>query len=359
MKKLLNSVFIGFLLLTSPLLARDINLAENPVTSRDIDPLQTYWGDIDQFLDRQSQAALDVVQKLLKQFPPSVDEPLERQAAMMLLDTVLHDEKAPHRQAVQEFFHDRMDLLVKELEKSAVTSGADVWKLYDHGFIVRTPSVTLLFDFTRAYSSRDDSFAIPDETASRILKQCDALFITHRHGDHADSWVAEEFLKMGKPVIAPENIFPESDFYKNITHLERSTIKNHSLSLSEKSSLKVTVFPGHQGQELFNNVYLVTTPEGFTVCHTGDQSNEEDFSWIDNIGAKHQVDVLFPNCWTTDMTRAAEGIAPKLLITGHENELGHSIDHREPNWLTYDRLQEVRTPYILMTWGEKYHFPAD
>ena len=277
----------------------------------------------------------------------------------MLLDTVIHDEKAPHRAPVQEFFHDRMKSLAENLEAAKVPSGADVWKLYDHGFIVRTSSTTLLFDFTRAYSSGDDSFAISDETASQILKQCDVLFITHRHGDHADPWVAEEFLRMGKPVIAPENVFPEKDFHKNITHLERSTDKLHSLSLSEKGSVKVTVFPGHQGSTLENNVYLVTVPEGFTVCHTGDQSNSDDFTWIDTIGKNYKVDLLFPNCWTTDIKRMAQGVAAKLLFTGHENELGHSIDHREPNWLTYDRLQKIATPYILMTWGEKYHCTMD
>ncbi len=359
MKKLINSVFISFLFLISPLQAQGFDSHENPVTSRNIDSEKTYWGDIDGFLDRQSQAALDVIGELLKRFPPSLDEPLERQAAMMLLDTVLHDEKAPHRAPVQEFFRQRMNLLVNELETEKVTSGADVWKLYDHGFIVRTPAVTLMFDFTRAYSAGDESFAIPDEIAARILKQCDVLFITHRHGDHADPWVAEEFLKTGKPVIAPNSVFPDGSFSENLTRLDRSVDIKHALTLSEEISVEVVVYPGHQGSELENNVYLVTTPEGFTVCHTGDQSNPDDFAWIDTIGKNFDVDLLFPNCWTPDIKRVVKGIAPKLLITGHENELGHSIDHREPNWLTYDRLQEVSTPYILMTWGEKYYFSCN
>lgn len=352
MKKLLT--FVAFMLLTSPLLAGNDNLPENPVTSRHIDPLKTYWADMDQFLNRQSQAALDIVQELLKQFPPSLDESLERQAAMVLLDTVLHDEKAPHRPAVREFFHDRMELLIRELKETKVDSGAVFWKLYDHGFIVRAPSTTLIFDFTRAYSADDKLFAIPDEMASRILEQCDILFITHRHGDHADPWVAQTFLSQGKPVVAPVSVFSEEEFQPQITRLERSAHKSHTLGLPGKVSVIVTVFPGHQGMELENNVYLVTTPEGFTLVHTGDQSNENDFSWIDGVAESHRVDVLFPNCWTTDIKRMAEGISPRLIITGHENELGHTIDHREPNWLTYDRLQEIQTPYILMTWGEKY-----
>ena len=105
-----------------------------------------------------------------------------------------------------------------------------------------------------------------------------------------------------------------------------------------------------------NNVTLVRSPEGLIFCHTGDQSNEDDFSWIDKVGDQYEVDVLIPNCWTTDISRAARGFDPELIITGHENELGHSIDHREPFWLTYDRLSRTSYPFLVMTWGESYHY---
>jgi hypothetical protein len=50
------------------------------------------------------------------------------------------------------------------------------------------------------------------------------------------------------------------------------------------------------------------------------------------------------------------GMKPQLVITGHENELGHTIDHREPYWLTYERIKPADRPGILMTWGESYHY---
>jgi hypothetical protein len=42
---------------------------------------------------------------------------------------------------------------------------------------------------------------------------------------------------------------------------------------------------------------LVFTPDGYNVCHTGDQSNRDDFSWIDEVAKKYSVDMLIPNCW--------------------------------------------------------------
>ena len=113
------------------------------------------------------------------------------------------------------------------------------------------------------------------------------------------------------------------------------------------------------------NVPLVVTPEGLTVAHFGDQSHPDDFAWIDDVGRHHRVDVVLPNCWTTDIVRTVAGFRPAVVITGHENEMGHTIDHREPYWLTYQRQtgsdrfggsKEVGydTPLILMTWGRAY-----
>ena len=93
-----------------------------------------------------------------------------------------------------------------------------------------------------------------------------------------------------------------------------------------------------------------------SFSQTGDQSNDGDFAWIDEVGAKHHVDVLMPNCWTNDIVRMVRGFDPELVMTGHENEMGHTIDHREPYWLTYQRLRRSTHPMVLMTWGESFHY---
>ena len=62
-----------------------------------------------------------------------------------------------------------------------------------------------------------------------------------------------------------------------------------------------------------------------------------------------------------------QAVCPELVITGHENEMGHAIDHREPYWLTYQRkvgsdrfggsrLIGYDVPLLVMTWGEAYHY---
>ena len=98
-------------------------------------------------------------------------------------------------------------------------------------------------------------------------------------------------------------------------------------------------------------------------AHTGDQSNTEDLNWIDTIGDRYKIDVIMINSWSYyPGMRLAKGFRPKLIIPGHENELNHTIDHREPYWLNYVRLGDNPSfPWVQMATGERFHYiiPAE
>jgi len=321
-----------------------------------------------QFMDNQALALLAQASEVLADNPPAWPEPPARKSALLLLDGVLHDVYAHHRYPVQEFFVTQMENAIKEIEKCEVSRGARIWKMYDHGFVVRTQSVTIGFDLIRGLSARAEGFLIDQKMMTRLIDECDVLFISHYHGDHAEEWVAQSFLDQGKPVVAPPQVWEGKLIHKSITHLERTPHIPQTLSLQEgKQHLKVIMYPGHQGEKIENNVPLLITPEGLSFSHLGDQSNSGDFAWIDEVGSHYEVDVILPNCWTTDIVRVTKGYKPALVITGHENEMGHTIDHREPYWLTYQRREgsdrfggssEIGydTPLVLMTWGESYHY---
>ncbi len=324
-----------------------------------------------QFMDNQAEALLGQANKVFSEYPPDWPEPPARRSALLLLDGVLHDVYAPQRTPVQLFFKTRMGKAIEEIENTVISNGAHIWKLYDHGFVIRTKTVSIGFDLIRGESARAEGFPIGKENMERLIKQCDVLFISHYHGDHAEEWVAQTFIGQGKPVITPPGVWKDRPVNKSITHLERVAHTVQTLPVQGgKQELKVVVYPGHQGENIENNVSLVITPEGLSFSHMGDQSNSNDFEWIDEVGKNHLVDVLLPNCWTTDIVRVDRGFNPSLIITGHENEMGHTIDHREPYWLTYQRQvgsdrfggsSELGydTPLILMTWGESYHYKRE
>ena len=75
-----------------------------------------------------------------------------------------------------------------------------------------------------------------------------------------------------------------------------------------KHQLTVINYPGHQGNNVENNVLLVYTPDGMSFVQTGDQSGPiTDWDWVDEAGKHNKVDVIFPNCWTPDIHRMIKG----------------------------------------------------
>src|SRR5262249_46146082 len=184
------------------------------------------------------------------------------------------------------------------------------------------------------------------------------------HGDHANPDFAKMMLDRGKPVIAPEGLWKDRpEFAMRLTYPERSTAKVHSIPVRDGAqTLKVIAFPGHQGPTVVNNVHLVMTPEGFTVVQTGDQWGDDvpgsDFDWLSQISRSHHVDILFPNVWTKGLDRIVRGVNPNVVITGHENEMGHTVDHREDYTQTYNRMYGIPYPLVLMAWGETWLYQA-
>jgi len=116
---------------------------------------------------------------------------------------------------------------------------------------------------------------------------------------------------------------------------------------------------------------LVYTPEGMTFVHNGDQINDpypayqKDFEWIDKVKDHHKVDVLMTNNWTNDVLRMVRGIDPKLVVPGHQIELGHPLWDRVPYWgdeqylkLNFSEMM-AEYPTLVMAWGESYRYKPE
>ena len=317
-----------------------------------------YRGRLEAYCLAQQEFTLELVDATLRAYPPALPEPPPRRLALQLLDHVLHEEPAPSKPSLQAFHHRRIAAAADDIEATLVRSGGTVWKLYDHGFVVRTPDVTLGFDLTRGHSAGVPAFAVADEVLDRIADACDVLFISHLHEDHADPHVAARFLVQNKPVVAPPQVLEEEPFHERITHLPREPHVLHELSVhGGEVLLRVAANPGHQGIKTENNHHVVVAPCGFTVVHTGDQGYTDELDWLDSAHEHYRVDLLLPNSWVPDLLGVVAAYAPRLIIPGHENELGHDISHREPYWLSYVRMTTNAEKLLVMTWGERFDVP--
>ena len=112
------------------------------------------------FLNNQAEALLYQTGNILSDYPPGWPEPAPRRSALLLLDGVLHDVYAPQRPPVQNFFKTLIKKAIDEIEQTKIINGARIWKLYNHGFLVRTKSVTIGFDLVSGKSVRVEEFSM-------------------------------------------------------------------------------------------------------------------------------------------------------------------------------------------------------
>lgn len=315
----------------------------------------------DEWIDR----SLQWVDYIFRTYPPGLVELPPRRPALFRLDEILHIELAPRKPLVQKFYQLRLQRAIEEIEQTQVSEGMRIWRLYNHGALVRTPSASYTFDIVPGAGK--EGFVLSSEWLKRLVVQSDAHFISHWHSDHANPDVARLFMEAKKPIVAPERLFSEDPVLSRyLTILERSLHSVHTISIrGEMSKLDVVTLPGHQGAPVLDNVTWVRSMEDLTVLHTGDQSGEEgdgtDFDWLAQIGHYQQVDVLLINGWTNNLHRIVRGVNPSLVIPGHENEMTHAIPHREEYTQDYERMFGLHYPFIVMAWGESYHYkkPAE
>ncbi len=310
-----------------------------------------YWGKEDAYLLRQAKYMYELVDEALDEYPPVVGAPTSRRLALYNLDAMLHETKYDNSEPFKAFVSSRANKVIEDM-LSPVKRGMKIYKIYNDGFVARTRSVTIAFDVVRGALNGES--IVSEEQIAAIVDRCDVLFLSHNHGDHVDRYVVDRFIAAGKPVVAASEIL---EGVEGVTHYRSETeILDKEVALKNGERLAVKIYPGHQS-EMMCNVYAVTTPEGLTVAQTGDQYNKEDFKWIATVKEQRpSIDALIINCWSMDIADAIKGFNPRYVLTGHENEMGHTIDHREAFWLTFQKLQPVEHDYVVMAWGEWFEF---
>lgn len=310
-----------------------------------------YWRKPDSLLFEQAALTYQLVDQLLNEHPPALHHPLARKSALMHLDALWHDPRLDGSAPFHRFIRQRVEVALAELGKP-LESGMKIFKFYNHGFVVKTKAVTLAFDLHRGGTAQSGPF-IPDSLMQQVIARCDVLFVSHEHADHADPEVGRMFTRSKKTVVVPPGLW--EDLGGGIQALRSEGFARAPVRLPNGKVLQVAALPGHQDKTV-NNMYAVTTPEGLTVAHTGDQWSETDRVWMADIHKHMAIDVLLVHCWAVPLESFIAGFAPKLVITGHENEMTHGIDHREPYWLSAYRMKNVNLPKLYMTWGEWYHY---
>ncbi|MEN8156276.1 MAG: hypothetical protein ABFS10_04945 [Bacteroidota bacterium] len=285
----------------------------------------------------------------------------ERVRALHMVDAITHY-PFPHDDQLKGMFLNRYRKSVQDISKAEVRGGAVAWNIYNMSYVVKTPEIIVAFDIIRLPDSlrKENEEDIHKQLVKELVEQCDLLFVSHIHQDHADPYVAGEFLRQGKQVIAPSGVFKNEDFYDRICHLERSGKKVRMEVPSTGTGISVRIYPGHQAiaadAAVDNNFTVLTLPNHITVAHSGDQAWGDDFSWLDHIYKEVNIDLLMVNTWTADPVRLIRGLQPKTVLPGHINEMSHGISGRISYWRSYLTWKPAACEVVHLFWGESYHY---
>lgn len=302
-----------------------------------------YWKDSEVLLQDQASLIYDKSNSILTKYPPSTEAGDERKLALFSLDALLHDVRLDNGVAFNSYLSKITNDISLRLGEKDLTSGYRIHQFYNHGYIIETNYFNIAVDLALPKSETD--LVVEDEILKALVDKCEILFISHKHGDHADYRIVKMFHDQGKEVVIPENPWPDSDLKLTLSReetLHQKTFKvvNHSLL--------VQIYPGYQG-DVMNNVYIFQIPGNIKVMHTGDQDFDKE---LVSTLKDEKIDILLTQCWLMPIEEFVHGINPSLVIAGHHNEVSHTIDHRESYWLTFRRFANLNTPYIVMSWGE-------
>ena len=312
-------------------------------------PLE-YWRQPEVYLDNQADVLFALVDETLVRNPAKMGTAsAERRLALASLDALLHDVRNDDSPALHRFIDGRVGRIIEDLAGPVPKKGLSVYKIYNDGYIVRGRGLTVGFDLC---GTRGNLKMVPDSMMRRLVGACDVLFISHRDPDHADRNVVSMAHDAGIPVYGPE------DYENELVFPVRGDFKSANLE-THGDPVSVMLLPGHQ-DGLQNNIYVVSFPDGFTVAHSGDQYNEEDMAWLVHVGERlpKPLDILIVNGWAMHLKETIEGFSPRLVISGHENEMGHSIDHREAFWLSQYKFDSMSLPMpaLVMAWAERFDY---
>lgn len=293
--------------------------------------------------------SMDDIAKRLDEKPPSVSAAnTARVGVITELDTILWDtdETKETPKEIIEFYEARVKKVAAEIEQP-VTQGLRIWNMYNHGFIVKTPTRVFAFDLIHGKGGWTTEIPVS------ILSKIDVLFISHEHGDHYDN--TEKILNYVKN-NGGQILYPNYSLKKTTPTM----IMSHKQSVVIKD-LHITAYETTHNAP--NMAYAVETAEGYKILHTGDTQNFE------SLPDETNIHVLLLDGWITDngqpnligMKSSLSKIKPRIMVPGHFEELGHHKRDGSGRYkylagleLQEDTTQKSKT--IILTWGEKIDY---
>ena len=244
-----------------------------------------YVESVSQLADVSNYSLVDIMETLFAERLQTGDYTLRR-ACMERFEDLIYD-YPPINPDAERTYHTMVFKAIMEIKHTTVTQGAVVWQIQNHGFVVKTPSITLGFDLY-------DYYNYPE--FSELADLLDVYFISHGHRDHFSELLINAMSALGKPVVGPAEL-PDDPKFENVSiHMNADdvlTINGCTVTAHDGGDHAVPV-----------RMYEVVTPDGLKLMHTGDKE------YTNTLPTVPDIDILMFTSWIsiptserTDSTR--------------------------------------------------------
>ena len=348
------------------------------------------------------RAAIKRGSELLKASEGADFDDKNRERGLRIIDYPLHldnydrerssaEDKKAFNEVVHEYCVSARERVFSEVAAAKIPKGSlRLWRIYNMGYIIKGPKHTVAIDITARPElyTIGDKYLIKDTNTviwcksdwKRLADLADMIFVTHPHGDHYNRDGIEAFIAAKKPVVVPCDLVAyatnrpakKGPDGKYVVEKEILTTAPCCVKLTEDhlepvdvGGVKVRNFLGNQGVNVPCNVYLIDI-DGVLVADNGDNYDMDKERMLSKCPP---ADVIIASTWNNvqGMVNCCAGApgfdrAKSVLLPSHENELGHSVDHRESYREMYtskDRLGNREFPWPRvhpLGYGESFLF---
>ncbi len=296
------------------------------------------------FIPSESSAQIysfSEIKEIFLQERPQTGKLTIREDCFGSIDDLIIGTYPPLHPETKWFFRFMLEKAILEIRNENLIEGATIWQIYNHGFVVKTPSITMGFDLYHYYQFYSNKNFL------ELANLLDIYFISHEHGDHYSQDLINAMTHLNKPVVGP-------------AEFSLVPIKMNAGESKVIAGLNVTAHDGLHSVPV--RQFEITTSEGLKFLHTGDNQTSQTLPLVTGI------DVLMLNCWINEsgavswiegIRIAIDKIKPQVTLPGHMMELGHlggtypPVPYRDP--IASDN-GSLASEYYILGWGERYHY---
>lgn len=283
---------------------------------------------------RWIHAVHSAVEELKLIYPPHAGNDEMRSWILRLLDYPLHVDNymkdadpnmlEAYYSSTSGYLCSAKEKVLKWIDTPCTDNILSLKKLYNMGFIFRTADHTVGIDITDRHCLPEGYQAWNDEDYTALASRLDILLLTHPHSDHYSLTLLQAVYDAGKTLILP---CPISGLkYENDGRV--IILDSDTDSTITAAGCQITAFHGNQGENIPCNIYLMDIG-GHRIIHNGDNYDRTKEARLNRYPA---AEVIIGSSWNNIqslLSNCPEGASSRVFIPAHENEICHTVNHRE------------------------------